>query len=344
MIEAEIQGIVADLLGCPVLALTAARAGGNNRIFRAETVQGAFAVKSYPSQREDPRDRLGVEWRALGFLASQGVARLPRPMVRDSVRHLAVYTWVDGQPCAPGSGTSQDAVRLGDFLIGLLPLRDRDGATDLPLASAACPAPTDAVAQLRARRDRLLAAQPDHDGLADFLRHRFLPAVDQCCGAAMAALNGLNMAADRSIPRMRLILSPSDFGLHNALRQTDGDLMFLDFEYFGWDDPVKAVADILLHPGSAFDQGCRRALFDRVLPPLVAVDDAFAARFDVLFPVYGLIWCLILLNEFLPERWARRSMAGGRAELRVEQDKQLDKATALLDWIEGFHGHHSLSR
>ena len=38
-------------------------------------------------------------------------------------------------------------------------------------------------------------------------------------------------------------LSPSDFGLHNALRGQDGQLRFVDFEYFGWDDPVKLVSD-----------------------------------------------------------------------------------------------------
>ena len=44
-------------------------------------------------------------------------------------------------------------------------------------------------------------------------------------------------------------LVPSDFGFHNSLRRPDGSLAFVDFEYFGWDDPVKLTADILLHPG-----------------------------------------------------------------------------------------------
>ena len=34
-------------------------------------------------------------------------------------------------------------------------------------------------------------------------------------------------------------LSPSDFGFHNALRTPAGTMVFLDFEYFGWDDPAK---------------------------------------------------------------------------------------------------------
>ena len=51
---------------------------------------------------------------------------------------------------------------------------------------------------------------------------------------------------------------PSDFGFHNSLRREDGSLAFVDFEYFGWDDPVKLTADILLHPGSPLAASQRR--------------------------------------------------------------------------------------
>ena len=59
----------------------------------------------------------------------------------------------------------------------------------------------------------------------------------------------------------RRSLSPSDFGFHNALLEADGRLTFVDFEYFGWDDPVKIVADVMLHPGMGLsaDHGRRFA-------------------------------------------------------------------------------------
>ena len=42
------------------------------------------------------------------------------------------------------------------------------------------------------------------------------------------------------------IISPSDFGLHNAKLGEDGKLAFFDFEYAGWDDPAKTIADFFL--------------------------------------------------------------------------------------------------
>ena len=39
------------------------------------------------------------------------------------------------------------------------------------------------------------------------------------------------------------VLSPSDFGFHNALLDRQGNVRFFDFEYAGWDDPAKLVCD-----------------------------------------------------------------------------------------------------
>ena len=59
--------------------------------------------------------------------------------------------------------------------------------------------------------------------------------------------NGLDFITELAQEKRSLV--PADFGFHNSLRQGDGSLAYVDFEYFGWDDPVKLTADILLHPG-----------------------------------------------------------------------------------------------
>ena len=40
----------------------------------------------------------------------------------------------------------------------------------------------------------------------------------------------------------QLILSPSDFGFHNIVKNKK-KLYFLDFEYSGFDDPLKLLSD-----------------------------------------------------------------------------------------------------
>jgi hypothetical protein len=45
-------------------------------------------------------------------------------------------------------------------------------------------------------------------------------------------------------------------------------------------------------------------------------------------------WCLILLNEFLPERWFRRVYADGGLDHTAAQTRQLDKAEDMLRRVE----------
>jgi hypothetical protein len=128
-------------------------------------------------------------------------------------------------------------------------------------------------------------------------------------------------------------LSPSDFGFHNARRRADGSLVFLDFEYFGWDDPAKLTADILLHPGMVLSAEEDKR-FRRGLAGINREDETYGARLSALWPLFGLRWCLILLNEFLPERWLRRAYADGGRDRETARARQLDKAEAMLRRVE----------
>ena len=43
-------------------------------------------------------------------------------------------------------------------------------------------------------------------------------------------------------------ISPGDWGFHNALKRNQHDIIFLDFEYSGLDDPTKTIIDFFLQP------------------------------------------------------------------------------------------------
>ena len=145
---------------------------------------------------------------------------------------------------------------------------------------------------------------------------------------------------DQPLDLPELVLSPSDFGFHNAGRRCDGALQFFYFEYFGWDDPAKLMADFLLHPGmkltpelkQRFHAGARIALCG---------DAAFDARFPALYPLFGLCWCLILLNPFRPTYGARRSRSGANTIRAREQATQLRRARSLLEKVKRYDGDRS---
>ena len=107
-------------------------------------------------------------------------------------------------------------------------------------------------------------------------------------------------------------LSPSDFGFHNALETQSGEIFFLDFEYFGWDDPAKTVCDFLLHPGMALSPSLKLQFATSLVRGL-PWSQGLRERVAAYYPLFGLKWCLILLNEFLPNQILRRRFAGSRS-------------------------------
>jgi hypothetical protein len=140
----------------------------------------------------------------------------------------------------------------------------------------------------------------------------------------------------QSLPRESRSLCPSDFGFHNALRGPQG-LVFIDFEYFGWDDPVKLTSDFLLHPGMSLAEPLKQRFVGQALA-IYGNDARFAGRLRLLYPLFAMRWCLILLNEFMPERWANRVHAGMGLDWAAAKERQLARADALLRSVEANGG------
>jgi hypothetical protein len=115
--------------------------------------------------------------------------------------------------------------------------------------------------------------------------------------------------------------------------QADGSLVFLDFEYFGWDDPAKLASDFVLHPGMDLTAELKKRFLDSI-SDVFRSDETFDVRLRASLPLYAMRWTMILLNEFLPDRWARRVMAGARGDHSAILKTQFDKARAMIRRVE----------
>jgi hypothetical protein len=317
MIE-DLRQVAETLAGVPVSAVTPERTGGNSRIFRVETATRAFALKAYPTRPDDPRRRGDVEFQTLQFLYRRGVRSVPQPRGGDATGRFVLMEWVGGQPVVEHNAS--DLAQAADFIAAVFRLSRDPYAAAFPLASQACLSAAEIVGQIDERLS-LLAPPPV---LGRFLKHRFAPLL-----AAQKTAASSHLGYDDNLPDGLRRLIPADFGFHNALRQPDGSLRFVDFEYFGWDDPVKLAADFLLHPAMRLSAEDRRYFADRLAAAL-ADDTGFRERLRLRLPLFALRWTLILFNPFRRDRVSELPAAERRALL---QDR-LAKAAALLPWAE----------
>jgi hypothetical protein len=318
--------IAAALAGAPVEALTRVGGGRNSRVFRADTARGTFALKQYPSRQDDPRDRQGVEAAALSWMGAHGLDMVPALVATDRDHNYSLLSWAEGdlvRTVRPG-----DIDQAADFLGRLHALRRTATFPTTHLATEACLSGTEIERQLRQRASHLCALAGE-DTLHAFMRDEFGPLLEDRVAFARGEIAAAGLAFDAELPQQGRSLAPSDFGFHNALRAADGQLTFIDFEYFGWDDPVKLTADILLHPGTPVEPALRERFRGHAVA-LYGEDPHFGARLRAYYPLFGLRWALILLNEFHPERWRRRILAGAKESWAEAKERQLGVAREML--------------
>jgi hypothetical protein len=320
------------LCGFPVESLETVSGGRNSLVLRLKLQTGRELIgKRYFRHPEDPRDRLDVEVSALRLLREHSVGPVPEVLGVDEDAGAVVMEYIPGSRIT--SAGLEDADQAAMFLGRLKELAFRGAGNAAGPASEAFFTPADVLGNVRSRLDRLYAAPRDCP-LAQDLR-LFL---DQHLGPALArAENHCRQLADmdRALPLLGRTLSPSDFGFHNALRGVDGRLWFLDFEYFGWDDPAKTLCDLALHPHPlmVLPDEVRRRLISKSLAVL-DINGDLRQRALALYPIFVIKWCCILLNEFLPvERQRRAFSRSGRANPNI-LEQQLAKAEQLLTQSE----------
>jgi hypothetical protein len=202
-------------------------------------------------------------------------------------------------------------------------------AAEQPPAAEACLSGREIERQIAERFSRLQGIALEEQELIDFLDQSFAPAFSQGCEQARRSMTAAGLDFGAELPQEWRSLVPSDFGFHNSLRRSDGSLAFVDFEYFGWDDPVKLTADMMLHPGNSLTPAQRKR-FREAATQLYGGDPAFAQRLSAYLPLFGLRWVLILLNEFIPERWQRRVLAGDAGGWSDAKVRQLARAREFL--------------
>ena len=323
---------LATLLQMPTIKLEKLAGGRNSCVYKVSCPDNIeYAAKTYFRDKLDTRNRLETEFGGLSFLWNNGFRNIPKSIISNQDLGIAIYEYVQGEPASSCQLDEADIQQAVKFLLDLKQAMGCDGAEKLPKASEACFSLDAILDNIKLRFERLQQIVPDTTNMAfqDFFRHKLSPTLDAIESWARKTADSYDIVACEQIPKESRTLSPSDFGFHNAIKRPDGQIVFLDFEYFGWDDPAKMISDFLLHPAMSLPHKFRRQFVKNIVQGLD--DDALLNRAKTVYPLFGLKWCLILLNEFLPEQLARREFADNMIEDRnTLQDQQLEKAQIML--------------
>lgn len=320
--EEQIVEGVRKALGEPPTEIERLRGGANNVVARVSVGGRSYAAKAYFTHPGDPRDRLRTEFDTLRFLWRHGVRAVPEPIGVAPSQRVAIYEFVEGRPVRAGDLGAAEVKQLVALIAAMWRLRHEADARTLPAASEAYFSVRAYLVAMEARFDRLRSSLTDDD-VAAFVDDE----VAACVFAVRRLVEAAEAAVDDELPLERRTLSPADFGFHNALRRSDGSLVFLDFEYAGWDDPAVVMAQACLAPSVPVPDGLREPLLSELFESFGGGPD-LAARVRLLYPLVAFKWSMVALNDFLPVARERREFAGVQRER--SDATQLEKSRRLL--------------
>ena len=325
--EASLRRMLPRIGECGDFSLTPLQGGGNNRVYRVTGLSRPMLLKQYADTTPGGWDRLRCEYAFLQFADEANVAA-PRPIAASPEDGCALYEYVEGRSLGPDEVNAGHVAQAITFIERLNAHRAAPAAQRLGMAAEACFTVKEHLECVE-RRVQVLAAtavDPTTGEAGQFLHQTLAPAWRRIRAVVQQAASGHDA---RPLAPDNRVISPSDFGFHNALERHKGELRFLDFEYAGWDDPAKLICDFFCQVRIPAPSDCWGPFVDAIAR-LTTEPEACRSRAAWLLPVYRIKWCCIVLGVLREEVRRRREFAGEQVEASLEEKLELARGLHAL--------------
>lgn len=306
----------------PLPKLSLLGSTGNNRVFTVHAPGQILLLKEYSQHPSDPRDRFNSERIFYAHLQRTGVSRIPKSLFWCGDTRLGLFEFLEGSK--PESAVADLVQQALDFLFEINS-RPSDLDAQIPPASEACFTVEDHLSCVQRRIDRLreIPAKTEyHEQALRFCQTKLFPRWEILKANLLSAPLAREHVSDKW-------LSPSDFGFHNSIMDRHGIVRFFDFEYAGWDGPLKTVCDFFCQPAVPVSATLLPAFADAIESRLHRF--GFSVNVQRLLPVYEVKWCCILLNDFLPAGEYRRSFSNPNVNWDERLAQQIHKCHTFFD-------------
>ena len=298
--------------------------GRNSRVYKINSANRNFKLKFFRSNSENDKSRIMREKFALDLFKKFQINNVPSVFEVDIKNNLMITDWIVGDKIKIIQKSAIDA--MIDFLSKLHKVYLENCEDKYPKAIDACIIGSSINKQIKDRLTNFSNSFDLYPELDDFINNTLMPLYDEIKQWSGDFSKSNNINLEKPLAIKEITLSPVDFGIHNMLSYKS-NYNFIDFEFFGLDDPAKLVSDTLLHPGFTLNEDHFIYLKAELLK-LYLRNKHFGIRLKALMPLFGIKWCLIMLNPFLNNYI---SSDDNHDDLRKEQ---LDKTRIKLQFIK----------
>lgn len=291
--------------------------GANNQGYKIKSNNKSYFLKAYPHSSSSSLQKLENEFSFHQLLASEGIKQVPRPIAKCSKSLIALYDYIEGDKKSVIS--NDDVTQALVFIKNINAPKIINKIQGFPNATEAPETLFDFINLVSNRIERHKEIKANSK--ADIEYKNFILLLDK----RFQNIKENNVEINWTLKLNHTLLSPSDFGFHNALIH-ELKWTFIDFEYAGKDSPWKLIADFFCQPGYPIDLSyisifLGDKLFSDIKNNLTI--------FRCIYELTCLKWCLIMLNEFLPEIQQRRKFSWRNSCLNKDLENKLMKEKML---------------
>ncbi len=304
--------------------------GANNQVFKINLKNQSFILKHYFQNTFDQRKRLQSEFAFLTFAWKEQIKCIPEPLKYDEKNNLALYGFIEANTF---SVKNINTIALKQAVSFFLKLNQNKSLADhLPPASESCFSLSDYFLHVENRFEKFFKLKPQNPlqkKVRSLVCQNFLKKWNEVKTEALKKIETNSFDLHTTIKKENLCLTPSDFGFHNALIDQNQKIFFIDFEYAGWDDPVKTTLDFFCQPKYPVPEKYF-SLFSKAIAFSIKNPDEYFKRLSIAKPLCQFKWSFILMNSFLKTGNTRRKFSKNKENLK----EQLKKALTLVNHIE----------
>ena len=298
-IQPEFAQFWAKNLCTSTYSLVRLHGGINNQVFLCEDDSRKWLIKAYPHSGSEGQVRMNAEVEFLRFAAQAAPSFVPKLYHVDKERRCVVMEFIEGDMFKEGFAASSDSI--GEATTFFCQLNADQEMAKHFIHQVAAEGFLSIREHLQNISNRIRLMCYDHIDM------QYRDQAKSLIGFLYNGLEKIDKATIKkiekgeivdSIQTSKRIISPGDFGFHNARITRRGRIYFFDFEFAGWDDPAKTAIDFLLQPKVPI----KMEVSTLIAAIINTKRNEITCRIDALMPILCLKWICIILAILQPSK------------------------------------------
>lgn len=315
---------------------------GNKLYSLISNTSAKLLLKVYYSKNAGHLER---EFHALTFLNSKNFTHIPKAYFKNNELNYAIYSYESGDEKKVNDINKEDISQMTDFLASLYDIQEATIYKEFANTIQKRRSINDYIRDIHVRIaafKKYVLSKDAHPKIKELNLSVDLLLITQGF-IDMATQHLSHEELDRGLEIHDFRLALPDFGIHNMLWDANNQIIFLDFEYFELDDPLRVVSEFIVHDQMyGLSDELKHEFLMNYLAKTKLPKTAFK-RINLLIKLFYIEWISFFMESITPKGIERMRFADTHFDLDKYIDGQINKIKQRIKDIPKYESDYLAS-